>query len=192
MTSRDRRALGLLVAALLLIVVLRFGVYGERQTSVVAPTGSVPLAEKRLDRLRRIASTVPGRETALAQVRADLAAREKGILSAQTSNQAQAHLLETLRRIGSANGLQVRGGELLPPHSLESYGEVGVAVTFEAHIDQLVNFLADLTKEPELIATREMRISAGNAKEKTVIARIAVSGVVPRKLIPEKKGIAQF
>ncbi len=63
----DRRTLFVLLGGLLLIAVLRFGVYGDRPTQVVAPSESVPAAEKRLERLRQIAATVPGKEAVLKQ-----------------------------------------------------------------------------------------------------------------------------
>jgi len=40
----DRRMLFVLLGGLLLIVVLRFGVYGDRPTQVVAPSESIPAA----------------------------------------------------------------------------------------------------------------------------------------------------
>ena len=66
----DRRTLFVLLGGLLLIVVLRFGVYGDRQTQVVAAVESIPAAENRLERLRQIAATVPGKEAVLKQASA--------------------------------------------------------------------------------------------------------------------------
>jgi len=34
--------------------------------------------------------------------------------------------------------------------------------------------------------TSDLRVLSSNAKEKTVAVRLAVSGVVPRRLVPEK------
>lgn len=191
--QRDRRALILLGAGVLLLLVLRFGIYGEAQTNVVAAVDSIPLAERRLSRLRQVAATTPGKETLSKEVKAELAARERGIISAETAAQAQAQLLQAIRRIAKTEGIEVRGGEFGQVKSLAGeYGEVSVAVSFECRIEQLVNFLAALTSEPELLATNEIRVSAGAPKAKTVVARVALSGVVPRALIPEKKGIAAF
>jgi hypothetical protein len=61
-----------------------------------------------------------------------------------------------------------------------------VAVQIECRIDQLVNLLAGLQSEPELVATSDLRVLSSNAKEKTVSVRLAVSGVVPRRLVAEK------
>lgn len=192
-SPREKRVLILAAVALPLILILRLTVYGERQTSVVAASHSIPLAEKRLARLRQIAATVPGKEVVLKQAAGELAVREKGIVMAQTAQQALAHVQETIRRVANAEGIQVRGGEFQPPKPLgEDYGEVSVAVSFECRIEQLVNVLAALTREPELLSTSELHVASANPKEKTVLVRMSLAGVVPRKLVPEKKGVAAF
>jgi Type II secretion system (T2SS), protein M subtype b len=193
LTTRDRRALIFLGAGIVTLLVLRFGVYGERQASVVAATDSIPLAEKRLARLRQLAASVPGKQAVLKSVTAEAQVREKGILQAPTAQQAQAHLLETIRRAGKTEGIEVRGGEFPELRPLgDEYGEAAVAVNFDCRIEQLVNFLAALTKEPELVATNEIRIASANPKEKTVSVRLTLAGVVPRNLVPVKKGLAIF
>ena len=42
------------------------------------------------------------------------------------------------------------------------------------------------------LATSEMRISSAKPKEKTLNVRLTLSGVVPRKLVPEQKGVSLF
>ena len=190
----DRRSLFVLLGGLLVIAALRFGVYGERQTAVVAPSESVPAAEKRLDRLRQIAATVPGKEAVLKQASAELETREKGILKADTAAQAQALLLNTIHGTAAANGIDARGAEGFPaPKPLsDDYGEVSVPVTFTCGIDQLVNFLAALANEPEILAANEIQVSGGGDKKKNMQVRISLSGVVLKKLVPEKKGVVAF
>ena len=84
-------------------------------------------------------------------------------------------------------------GEFGPVKPLgDDYGEVSVAVSFESGIDRFVNFLAALTSEKALLATSEMRITSANPKEKTVNVRLTLSGVIPRKLVPEQKGSSLF
>jgi hypothetical protein len=70
---------------------------------------------------------------------------------------------------------------------------VFASITFDCHVEQLVNFLADLGRQPELMVPSEERIAAsGPAKQKMVSARLVLAGIVPKKLIPEKKGLAAF
>lgn len=190
LAPRDRRALVFLAAVVALILIARFLTGGDAE-AVEAATDSIPLAEKQLVRLRQISATVPAREGLAQQAGARLAEKEKGLMRVETAEQAQAELLETVRRLGKSENIDARGGELGAIRPLGSdYGEVTVTVSFECGIEQLVNFLAALANQPQLIATHEIQVSAGNPKAKTVNVRLAVSGVVPRKLVPEKKGVA--
>jgi len=190
MSTRDKRALALLGAAALVAgLIYRFG-SPAGSSAVVAPAGNpVTLAETRLARLREVAATVPAKEQILKQVSADLALREKGMLNAETAAQAQAQLLQLIRRLGAAETppVEIRGTELNAIRPLgDSYGEASVAVQIDCRIDQLVNLLAALQAQPELVATRELRVLSSNAKEKTVGVRLTISGVVPRRLVPAK------
>ena len=188
LTSRDRRAVVLLAAALGVFGIYYFGF--QQSTDPVAPTVANPdLLRQRVARLRQLAATAPGREAAMREASGFLAAREQGVLQADTAPQAQAALLEIARRVGKLSQLDIRGGDLGTPKAFGDYGLVFTTVSFECHVEQLVNFLADLAKQPELIAPSEQRIASVNAKDKTVAVRMVLAGVVAKKLIPEKKGL---
>jgi Tfp pilus assembly protein PilO len=192
----DRRTAVLLVLGVAAVLVLRFMVFGDKPAAVVAASDSIPMAEKRLAKLRADVATLPGKEKVARVVLSDLAAREKGMVRADTAAQAQAQLLEIVRRTGKDEGIDVRGAEEMRVRPLANdYGEVIVAVSFNCRIDQFVNFMADLANLPELVATSDIRVTTANVanpKEKTVTVRLALSGVVPRKLVPEKKGVDLF
>ena len=120
------------------------------------------MAEKRLERLRQIAATVPGKETLMKQASAELESREKGMLKAETGAQAQAQLQELLHKVGASNGIDIRGVED-PRIKLfgNDYGEASVTVRFTCLIEQLVNLLAALANEPELLSTNEIQVTGG-------------------------------
>jgi hypothetical protein len=195
-SDRDRRALLLLVAGLAVSGILYVLFPGNSgTTTVAAPTVSadnVTFLQQRLVRLRQIAATLPAREATLKQTSADLSERERGIIQADTAAQAQAALLEAARRIGKNNDVDVRGGDFGAPKAFGEYGLVYVTVTFECHIEQLVNFLAYLSKESQTIVPSEERITSGNPKEKTMGVRMVLAGLIAKKLVPEKKGLAAF
>ena len=187
----DRRSLAILAGGVAFVLVLRFVVMSDSQPVVVAAVDSVPLAEKRLARLREVVATVPGKEKAAQQASAELALREKNMLHADTAAQAQAQLLEIIVHAGKSESIDVRGAEEMKVHPLaDDYGEVVVAVSFVCRIEQFVNLVTDLANRPELLSTSAIRVTAGNPKEKTVMVRLELVGVVPRKLVPEKKGPA--
>ena len=187
----DRRSLLILGTGVALVLFLRFVVMREKRPEAVTAIDSVPLAEQRLAKLRETVATVPGKEKAARQAAAELTSREKGMIRADTAAQAQAQLLEIIRRAGKEEGIDVRGAEEMKVRPLsDDYGEVVVAVSFTCRIEQFVNLMTDLANRPELIATNEIRVAAANPKEKTVLVRLGLSGVVPRKLVPAKKGPA--
>jgi hypothetical protein len=191
--KRDQRALMLLAPAVVVILVWKFSAGGSGPQVVEANADSVEMAEKKLARYRQLAATVPGKELLLKQANAALAAKEAGLIPADTAQQAQAQLLQIIRNLGKTEGIDARGGEFGPVRPLGAdYGEVSVAVAFECGIDQLVNFMSALTSEKQLLASSEMRIASANLKQKTVSVRLSLSGVVPRKLVPEQKGSSPF
>ncbi len=144
--------------------------------------------------MRQQAATVAGKQQVLNQVTAELAQREKGIVQAGTAPQAQALLLDIVRRTARAQTPPVELGavEFQPASQLGDYAEVHVGVTFICHIEELLNLLADLANRPEAITADEMHINAHDARQKTILVRLIVSGVVPRRLVPDKKGSARF
>ena len=191
----DRKKLLILVVGVVLLVIRLVSIARDRPAPAVVAgaSDSIPVAERRLERLRQLAATVPGKQEVLKQARAELDAREAGIVKTDTAAQAQAQLLDVIRRIAMANGIDARGAEDLRVRPLANdYGEVSVSVGFTCGIEQLVNFLASLANEPQILATNEINISGGTDKNKNVQVRMSLSGVVPKKLVPERKGVAVF
>jgi len=186
---RDRRALAILTVSAILGLVYRFWPESAG-ASVVAPVGDpVAAAEKRLTQLRETAATVQAKEAVFKKVSGNLAAREHNIITAETLPQAQAQLIQILRRIGAAENppVEIRATELGSIRDLGgAYGETTVAVQVECRIDQLVNMLAAIPSQPELVGLSDLRVTSSNVKEKTVGVHLTLNGVVPRALVPEQ------
>ena|SRR5882724_6908119 len=193
--DRDKRALKIL-AGVLPLALLFYWISGPSSSGsgakVVAAVETVDRSEKRIAALRNAMATVDGKEAVLKQVSNELAVREKGLIPGDTAEQAQAQLLQIMRRLVKSQvpPLDVRQSELGQPRSYgESYARVTVSVTMDCRIDELVNLLAALSAQPEIIATDEIRCGLANPKSKTMPVRLTVSGLVPRRLVPEKKGL---
>lgn len=191
LSDRDRRALSILAVALL---VAGLAYYWPEMTVPSAegnPAEEIDMVQQRRLRLQQIAATLPGKRELLAKVEADSKLREQGLIVADTAAQAQAQLLQVIRQVGRQQNppLDVRGAEVGRVAPLgDAYGEVATAVQLECRIEDLVNFLTDLTRQKEILATNDLRISATQSKQKTISVRLGVSGVIPKRLVPDKKG----
>jgi hypothetical protein len=182
------------LAVMLAGVLVRYGALGGGQGSLVASHDSIPVARQRLEILRRKAATVPAREAILKQVTAELHEREKGIVQAATAEQARAHLMDVLHTSAKANGFDSQGASQLPePKALgKDYGQVSVGQNFTCGIDQLVNFLAAIANEPEILATDTIIVVPVRNKNKDITVRLTLSGVIPKNLVPQKKKGVNF
>jgi hypothetical protein len=186
----DRRLL-ILLGVMAIAVAIRFATFsGDGGAPVATAVDSVPAAEKRLLRVREQAATVATKEGMLKQVTAELQAREKGLIQTDTAAQAQALLLDIIRRLAQLNGFDARGADQFTEAKPlgDAYAVVSVTVTFTCAIEQLVNFLAMLDSQPEILSTNEINVVGTRDKNKLIQVRLGLSGVGPRKLLPPKKG----
>ncbi len=181
-------ALGITLALTAVVLTYEFWPAGTAAVADASPQ-SVSQMEQRLARVREIAATVPGKQEILKKVAGDLETREKGLIRAETAQQAQAQVITILRGVGTAEAIEIRATELgaIAPFG-DDYGAVNVSIQVECRIEQLLNFLASLAARPELIATRDLRVIGGDPKQKTLNVRITVAGIVPKSLAPQKKG----
>ncbi len=189
LTGRDRRALALLALCAALFTAVYY--WPEQGVPVVGPASSVEQMEQRIRRMRRIAASAPAREELLKKAREELARREKGMILAQTPAQAQAQMLEIVRRVAKSQPetFQMRGAEFGAPRPLGgAYGEMVMTVIVESPIEQLIMFLADVSNQPELVSVSEIQFSQAAGNRKLIPARLTLAAVVPRALVPQKRG----
>jgi hypothetical protein len=187
--ARDRKALIALAVAVLGFLIFRLVPSGSGSApKVVSQSSSLDDLELRLRRLRLSMARVPGKQAALKEAASQLAQREQHLIVADTVNQAQAQVLDAVKQLARKEGFEIRGTDFSAPKPFgEAYGEVAVSINAECAMEQLVNFMADLSNQSALLATSDLRVAAGNPKQKTINLRLTVSGLVPRKLVPEKK-----
>lgn len=187
--ERDKRALKILTPILVIGLAWMFWPADETaKPAAQATTNSPALLDQQLERLRSKEAQIPAKQGLVKDLQDQLGAREKGLIVADTLPQAQALLSQSVRQVARQEGFDFRnmsmgqtsiyGGE---------YGQIAIQVTAECRIEQVVNFLADLTKRPELLATEDLRISSGNPQSKVLQFAVTVSGLVPKRLVPEKR-----
>jgi Type II secretion system (T2SS), protein M subtype b len=200
---RDKRALYILGPALVLLLIVLLANRSSSSTNAPVRASAVSVdtierAEKRLAVLRATSAMLDGKGVILKQASAELAVREKGLIPGDTADQAQAQLLQVIRRVARQQNppLDIRQVELGQPHTYgDGYGQVTVSATIDCRIDELVNFMASLSEQPEIVATDEVRIGAAHPKQKVMPVRLTISGIVARRLLPEKalkKGLNEF
>lgn len=190
LSERDRRAVMILGVLALVFLAVRF--WPESDAGVVVEASSIPQMERRVQRLRQIEKGLSTRETVNKKVAGALAGREKGVIQAETAAQAEAQVLQVVRRVLRAQTppVELRGSELRQPRPYgEHYGEVSVQVTLECGIEQVLNLLADLGSQPEALGTVSLSFDAANPKQKTVPVRMVVAALIPSKLLPKKEGV---
>jgi hypothetical protein len=197
LSERDRRAVKALGVAVGIFVVVFAVVWFWPQSSSGATivSASVPQAEKRLKSLRRLAGGVPAREAIDRRFSAELAGREKGLIDAETPAQAQAQLLQIVRRVAQLQSppMPISASDFSPVRPFhDAYGEIVVTITADCGIEQIVNFLADLSNQKELLSVASLQFGAAHPKKKTMPVRIAISGLTPKRLAPVRKQEVAF
>lgn len=192
LSDRDKKLLAVWVGVVLCAV---FFWPSSSDTGTVGAVQNVELTEKRVSRLRRVAASAPARQEILKKVSDELVKREKGLIQGETAPQAQAQLLQVVRRVAQLQqpALVFKGTEFSSPRPLgSSYGEVVMTISMDAPIEQVVNFLADVGNQPELISVTDLTFTQVVGKQKLVPVRVTFTGMVPRRLVPEKKGGMAF
>ncbi len=96
-----RRALAWTLVSGVISLIWTYWQSSSPATVAVASTDSVGMAEKQLAKLREAAATVPQKQEILKQLSGDLALRERGIIIADTAQQAQAQIIQMLRKLGA-------------------------------------------------------------------------------------------
>lgn len=188
LSPRDRRALLFLIAALLIYAVI--ALWPENSAATPAAAMTPAEAQVRLASLRRVAAGLDGRQKARDEVRRKLEERERGLIAAETMAQAQAQMLQAVRRVLSAQSPPVnfRASEFGQPKPVgDHYALTTVTFTLDCGIEQIINLLADLGSQPELIATQEMTFNPATNAQKNVPLRLTVGALVPRQLLDAEK-----
>lgn len=196
MSDRDKRALRLLGVALGLAAIYFLWTAAPSATGSSAAAGTDPadpmaekIALKRLENTRRNAATTPSGAEVLKRLEGELKRREAGLIDAPTAPQAVAQLIQAAQRVARS---QPQPMAIFPIETGrvqalgDAYGEAVVTMASTCQIEQLVNFLAGLSAQKELITTTSVQISQGALNEKTINVRVGLAAVVPKRLAPKK------
>ncbi|MDX2268512.1 MAG: GspMb/PilO family protein [Bryobacter sp.] len=193
-SDREKRLLLALGAMLVVWVVFQF--VPEESGAVVPVAASaantVEGAQKKLRLARASAAQLPARQEEAKKFGEAAKALEKRFLQAETAPQVTANLNNLIRRVakGQGEGVTVQSTDLGTVRAAggsgaAAYGEAAVNVGLNCQIEGLVNFLSELTTQPELVAWRDLRIVSGDAKTKRLQVQVVVAARVPAALVPK-------
>jgi Tfp pilus assembly protein PilO len=187
LSERDRRALLLLGAVVVVFLVLQYGVFPR--TGGGAESGaSIDLLEQRLRRLQLVARQKPRAASEAEAAARELAEAEKGLLKAATPAQASAEMQQVLKELLGSQGINLTTSEFGPPKAVgEQYAQVPLTVVFTCSIDQWINWMAAVRNAPQVLSTLETRIQPRDQKAKTMDVRAVVAGYIPATLLGPAK-----
>lgn len=185
MSERDRRALLIFFPVLVVMGLIYF--WPEPSIEVVGSGGSdVKSAAVRLDQVRKEAALFPVRDEARKNVSEALATMEKGLIAAETAPQAQAQLLQIVRRVSKLQspGVELKQNQFgqVRPFG-DHYAQVLLTISLDCQIEELVTLLSDIASQPELLAVEELHISATNNKQKSIPVQMTISGLTSGNLL---------
>jgi Tfp pilus assembly protein PilO len=187
LNSRDRRALGLLLAALAIAALLQLDLFAPG-AGPDAAAGSVEAAEQRL-----LLAQVKARQLPLAEAEFDAAKRQldvldQGLLKSESAALAQAEMRQLVGDLLAAEGISMEASQFGTVQlDGEDYAQVPLNVNFQCGIEQFVNLMAAIANTPQLLATRRIRIAPENRATKSVRVQLTVAGLLPVARTPELK-----
>lgn len=187
---RDKRALMVLGIALCTVAFSK----ATRVLNSAPVETNFKASEERLNRLELMAANLPAASASTAEAKAALAMREKSLIDAADDKLAQEKLLNVVENLAQAQvpRISIRGKELGHSIPFGDYGKVSVTISTSCRIEQLVNFMSDLTAQPEAIAAEELHIYGVHPESKQMQVRLTIGGLVPARLIPKSKDLNEF
>lgn len=182
LSQREKRALLLLGLAVIVALLLQFGIPSRSGVATASPA-SVDAGEKRLRRLQELAQKKP-RAAAEAEAAAKaLAETEKGLLKASTPALASAEMQQLVQEMLRAQGINMQASEFGVPKAVgEYYAQVPLTVSFSCGIEQWINLMAAVRNAPQVLSTADIRLAPGDMRNKLVQVRMVVAGYIPASL----------
>jgi Tfp pilus assembly protein PilO len=189
MSERDKKALGLLVVAVVVALVIEFGLPSPAGQPAAVSSISIDSAEKRLRRLQEVARQRP-RVAADAEAAAKaLTDEERGLLKAATPALASAEMQQLMQDLLRGQGISMQSSEFGAAKAAgDDYAQVPLSVAFNCSIDQWINFMSAIRNAPQILSTVDLVIAPGEPKTKLLQVRMVVAGYISSSLLPKPKG----
>ena len=181
-SARDRRALQVAAAAVVVFLVVQFGVLPVLDSSAASSVGSKGVEEKELalQRARRLAGRVEFEQVNLAAARERLKGAEAGLLESPSEALANAEWQRLVRELADSKSIRLGSSEFMRLAELSpDYAVVSGRVRITCRLDQLVDFLVSLGTSPKLLSATRLRIAAmPGDPEKRLNAELTIAAVM--------------
>jgi len=196
LSSRDRRALALLAAAVALFLILDFGLL-PLMDSAGGLGAALPLKEKTLRKYQRLAAILPEREAGWKEMQASLEEAEKRLLESKTGALASAEMQQLVKELMAGQGLDPGSASFQPVRALRpvgagtandaAYAAVPLALNFECRVEQLAAFLQAARESSRVLVVEQLGISQAAPRPdrpKAVSVRLVLHGVMRAETEP--------
>lgn len=190
-SERDKKALMILGAAVVLVLALQLGLPWRQESIATVSPSSIQMAERRLKRLQEVARARPRAAAEAESAARGLAEVEKGLLKGATAALALAEMQQLAKDLLQVQGIGMQSSEFGTVKAVgEDYAQVPLTVNFNCGIEQWINLMAAIRNAPQVLSTQEVQLSPGDMKNKLLRVRMVVAGYVPASLAAAAKGAA--
>ena len=184
-SDRDRRALLFLGTAFVLFLLFQTDLVFPPPDASASASQSIEAEENQLLLAQTQARQEPLLSSENQAVRALQQSLEARLLKSETAALAQAEMRERVGELLQGAGISMRASRFAPVEAEgEDFAQVPLVVDFDCDITRFVNLLADVANAPELLSTRQIKVSTGNQKTKSVRVELTVSGYLPISRTP--------
>ena len=174
--AKDKKALALAGIAVALYAALQFAVFPVWD-ALQERRDNLPIEERKLEKYRAVVKTVELRRAEAASVDAKLQEAEKGLLTGDTAALASAELQQLAKQLSAAESIDIRSNDFLPAKPAGGeYVRVPLGLQFQCRLDQLINFLSDISASPKRLTVSRLFVQSGGTKDKQVSVGMELAG----------------
>ena len=185
-SDRDRRALLFLGIAAVLFLLLQTDLLFPSPDAAASGSASIEAEENKLLLAQTQVRQEPLLSSEYQALRSVEEVLEARLLKSETAALAQAEMRERVGELLEGAGIGMKASRFGTVETEgEDFAQVPLVVDFDCDITRFVNLMADIANAPELLSTREIKVSAGNQKTKSVRVELTVSGYLPISRTPE-------
>jgi type II secretion system (T2SS) protein M len=176
LAEKDKKALLLAGIAVILYTAFQFAVL-PLWDDLQERRDNLPVAERKLDKYRAVARNAELRRTEASSADARLQEAERRLLTSETTALASAELQQLAKQLTTAESIDIRSNNFLPAKPVGGqYMQVPLGLQFQCRLDQLVNFLNDVSGHQKRLAVSKLFIQALGGKDKQLSVTMELAG----------------